>query len=99
MCPIPDILTLRSEAPESADITFQNTLLHVTEKERKNEKLNKSNIMPTWAAAKSPLQPRCMKRTNSEVVAPLFKRAPTDYATLYTVLALTQEIAAVIVGP
>ena len=37
MCPIPDILTLRNQAPESDDITSQNTLLHVTQKERKKE--------------------------------------------------------------
>lgn len=56
--------------------------------------------MPTWAATNSLLQPmQRVDRTNSEVVAPLFKTPPTDYATLYTVLSLTQEISAVVMGP
>ena len=38
-------------------------------------------------------------RTNSEVLAPLFKTPPTDYATLYTVLMLTQGISAHVIGP
>ena len=32
-------------------------------------------------------------------MAPLFRQAPTDYATLYTVLELTQNISAVVMGP
>jgi len=40
-----------------------------------------------------------LSKTNSEVVAPLFRQAPTDYATLYTVLELTQNISDVVMGP
>lgn len=36
---------------------------------------------------------------NSEVVAPLFKTPPTDFATLYTALKLNQNISAIVVGP
>ena len=63
----------------------------------------KTEVMPTWAATKSLLLSQKSqqndKRTNSEVVAPLFKSSPTDYSTLYTILCLTQEISAVVVGP
>ena len=56
--------------------------------------------MPTWAATKSLLQSgQRVNHTNSDVVVPLFKSSPTDYATLYSVLTLTQEISAVVVGP
>ena len=40
-----------------------------------------------------------LSKTNSEVVAPLFRQAPMDYATLFTVLELTQNISAVVMGP
>ena len=40
-----------------------------------------------------------VKRTKSLVIAPLFKTSHTDYATLYTVLSLTQNIPDVIIGP
>ena len=43
--------------------------------------------------------PQNHRQTNSEVVAPLFKTSPTDYATLYTVLMLTQGISAFVVDP
>lgn len=33
------------------------------------------------------------------MVAPLFKTPPTDLATLYTALKLTQNISAIVVGP
>ena len=57
--------------------------------------------MPTWAATKSLLLSHSQNhgRTNTEVVAPLFRASPTDYGTLYTVLMLTQGISAVVVGP
>ena len=56
--------------------------------------------MPTWAATKSLVQSgQRVNHTNSDVVAPLFKTSPTDNATLYSVLTLTQEISAVVVGP
>ena len=67
------------------------------------EKIVKTDVMPTWAACKSLLlqsqQRMNVKQTNSEIVAPLFKTSPTDYGTLFTVLSLTQEISAVVVGP
>ena len=58
--------------------------------------------MPTWAATNSLLYSVKMtqiKKTNSEVIVPLFKQSPTDYATLYTVLMLNQAISAGVVGP
>jgi len=56
--------------------------------------------MPTWAATKALLQYKeCIGHTNSEVVAPLFKMTPTDYATLFSVLSITQEFSAVVIGP
>ena len=45
------------------------------------------------------LQNRSCSPDNSEVVTPLFKTSPTDYASLYSVLTLTQDISAVVVGP
>jgi len=63
----------------------------------------KKNTMPTWAATKSLLLTHqgaiLPKKMNSEVLAPLFKTSPTDFATLYTALRLTQNISAVVVGP
>ena len=88
-----------TQASEPADNTY-NTILNVTQKKRKKEKLKKTYMVPTWAATKSLLQSRQrVNHTNSKVVAPLFKTPPTDYATLYSVLTLTQEISAVVVGP
>ena len=60
------------------------------------------DVRPTRAATKSLLlsfSSQKQSRTNSEVVAPLFRCSPTDYATLYTVLMLTQGISASVVGP
>ena len=37
--------------------------------------------------------------TNTEVISPLFKTSPTDYATLHTVLRLMQGIYAYVEGP
>lgn len=65
-------------------------------------KLPKEEVMPTWAATKSLLLSQSSHRhgrTNTEVIAPLFKTSPTDYATLYTVLKLTQGISSCVVGP
>lgn len=58
---------------------------------RKPEKLAKEDVMPTWAATKSLLILQSSDshdhvRTNTEVIAPLFKTSPTDYGTLYTAL-------------
>ena len=57
--------------------------------------------MPTQSATNSLLiqlgdqQP---KKTNSQVVTPLFWQPPTDFAMLYTVLSLAQNISAVVMG-
>ena len=63
---------------------------------------DKEVVMPTWAATNSLLysgKKTQIKKTNSKVIVPLFKQSPTDYATLYTILMLTQDISAVVVGP
>ena len=92
------VIAPNSQASEPADNTY-NTILNVTQKKRKKEKLKKTYVMPTWAATKSLLQSgQRVNHTNSEVVATLFKTSPTDYATVYSVLTLTQEISAVVVG-
>lgn len=57
--------------------------------------------MPTWAASKSLMLSHSSQshdRTNSEVIAPLFKTSSTIYVTLHTVLMLTQGISAFVVG-
>ena len=93
----PDIAS-SSQVSEPADNTY-NIILNVTQKKRKKKKLKKTYVMPTWAATKSVLQSgQRVYHTNSEVVAPFFKTSPTDYATLYSVLTLTQDISAVVVG-
>ena len=65
------------------------------------KQLEKSQIMPTWAATKSLLLSKTSLsnlKTNSAVVAPLLKTPPTNYGALYTALMLTQGISAEIVG-
>ena len=78
-------------------------ILEVSSRPNKKGKLAKQNVMPTWAATKSLLLSRLkdveVRQTNSEVIAPLFKTSPTEFATLYTVLNLTQNISATVVGP
>lgn len=49
----------------------------------------KKLVMPTSSATNSvimQMKEADLSKTNSEVVAPLFRQAPADYATLYTVL-------------
>ena len=78
------------------------SILSLEEHVRKGEKLAKEAVMPTWAATKSLLLSESSqnhRQTNSAVIAPLFKTSPTDFATLYTVLMLTQGISAFVVGP
>lgn len=80
------------------------SVLSVRGQMRKPEKLAKEDVMPTWAATKSLLISQSSDshdhvRTNTEVIAPLFKTSPTDYGTLYTALQLTQGISAIVVGP
>lgn len=60
------------------------------------EKLAKEETIPIWAATKLLLLSHSYQsyiKTNSDVAALLFKISPTDYATLYTILMLTQGIA------
>lgn len=82
--------------------TANSSILTVNERGRKDRNICKEAVMPTWAATKSLLLSSSSPergRTNTEVIAPLFKTSPTDYATLYTVLMLTQGISASVVGP
>ena len=64
----------------------------------------KADVMPTWAATNSLLLQSLQgevppKLTQSAIVAPLFRRPPTDFAALYTVLCQAQGISAFVVGP
>ena len=66
-------------------------------------KLEKTDVMPTWAATNSLLMQSLQgevrpKLTQSSIVAPLFRRPPTDFAALYTVLCQAQGISAFVVG-
>ena len=67
------------------------------------EDLTKQSMMPTWSATKSLLLlhqgGKWPPKINSQVVVPLFRTPPTDLATLYTSLKLTQNISAIVVGP
>ena len=65
----------------------------------------RSRGMPTWAATNSLLLsakerslPKSSK-TLTGIIAPLLRSSPTDYATLYKVLCITQGISAVVTGP
>ena len=59
--------------------------------------------MPTWAATNSLLlskrEVNSKKKVNAAAIAPLLKKSPTDYTTLYSALCLTQQISASVVGP
>lgn len=60
----------------------------------------KKEVLTTWAGTKSHSpENQVNKLTHSKVIAPLFRTSPTDYTTLYTVLKLTQEISAFVIGP
>ena len=79
-------------------------ILEVTEREKTNVRLDKNNVMPTWAATQHLLMKnadnyQAQTKTNIEVVAPLFRTSTTDYKTLCTVLCLAQDISAVVMGP
>lgn len=85
----------------SRNQTGLQTILNKTEGSEKEptKSQSKTSIMPTWAATNSLLlqvNSANVSKTHSEVVTPLFRQAPTDYATLYTVLSLTQNISAVV---
>jgi hypothetical protein len=94
---------VESDVKESSTSTsgiLDDTILHVTRIAEVKGKLNKTDVMPTWAATKALLHYKaCIGHTHCEVVAPLFKMAPTDYATLFSVLSITQEISAIVIGP
>lgn len=89
-----------SERDTQTENDHDDSILSINELIPKDQKLAKHKVMPTWAATKSLLLSQSSEshsRTNSEVIAPLFKTSPTDYASLYTVLMLTQGISAL--GP
>ena len=92
-----------SEPQDQVDAICQDpdqpNMVQVKEHIRKGDKLSKEEVMPSWAGTKSLMLSQYQTQTNSDVVAPLFKTSPTDYATLYTVLMLTQGISAFVVGP
>ena len=110
---IPELLLYEGDGDDSSDIEAQEDsvsqpgnsastpLLRVTKAVKKTNKLPKESVMPTWAATQHILEkqkkPEIVK-TNCEVVAPLFRNSPHDYATLWTVLSLTQEINAQVLG-
>lgn len=62
---------------------------------------SKFDTMPTWAATNSLIltaEGHIPIKFNSEVMAPLLLRSPTDYSTLYTALKLTQDVSAYVCG-
>eukprot|EP00057_Strongylocentrotus_purpuratus_P016486 XP_011670960.1 PREDICTED: uncharacterized protein LOC105441514 [Strongylocentrotus purpuratus] len=63
----------------------------------------KKTVVPTWAATNSLLvqaqQKGNQSLTKSAIVAPLLRRPPTDYSSLFTILSLAQGISAAVVGP
>ena len=91
------------ELKEVADVENKDdstSIITITSKEGSKVKVDKSKVMPTWAATNSLLRSNMkLEKTNSEVVAPILRRPPTDHASLYTSLKLTQEISAIVVGP
>ena len=78
------------------------SIISVSVKADDSKRVAKQNIMPTWAATHSLMLSNTyasITRTNTEVIAPLFKTSPTDIITLYTVLIMTQGVPAVVIGP
>eukprot|EP00057_Strongylocentrotus_purpuratus_P012381 XP_011666855.1 PREDICTED: uncharacterized protein LOC105439492 [Strongylocentrotus purpuratus] len=63
----------------------------------------KKTVAPTWVATNSLLvqaqQKGNQSLTKSAIVAPLLRRPPTDYSSLFTILSLAQGISAAVVGP
>ena len=78
-------------------------ILQVINIHTRRKKVDKKDVMPTWASTQSLLlsnkEQVGEKCVNTAAIAPLFRTSPTDLATLYTVLSLTQQISASIVGP
>ena len=91
----------REEQNHNMNNDEQNSILYTRKTKVKSDISGKKDHLPTWAAAQSLLSDSSQERiqTNSEVIAPLFKTSPTDYATLFTVLSLTQGISALVMGP
>ena len=100
-----DIEEEQNHIETTMDTSQSGSILEVKGKKAvpsKAERLAKEDVMPTWSATQSFLLSQSTNsctRTNTAVVAPLFKSSPTDYGTLYTVLQLTQVISAQVVGP
>lgn len=91
-----------AEAAGPSTCDENSIILTLSDRHHKADKLANRDVMPAWAATKSLLlscasQRPC--RTNSEVIASLFRTPPTYYGTLYTVLMLTQNISAFAIGP
>ena len=94
-----DHLDLRSHTLENPEVV--NNILQITHAIDKKKGSKKYNVMPTWASTQSLLlqnSQQIQKKVNTSAIAPLFKTSPTDYSTLYTVLCLTQNISASVVG-
>jgi len=92
----------RMEATETEESSDAEEWPTTTQEQTSHTHSTKKLVMPTWSATNSLIMQMKdveLSKTNSEVVAPLFRQAPTDYATLYTVLELTQNISAVVMGP
>ena len=98
-------LNLDNESCKNPEV--EKKIILLTHKSKKKSKTQKLNVMPTWSASQSLLisaskssdeNPKS-KMVNTQAVAPLFRTSPTDYATLYTALCLTQDISATVVGP
>ena len=63
--------------------------------------LEKSALMPTWAATNSLLlkdKGHEVKRMNTGVMPPLLLRSPTNLSTLYTALKFTENVSYYVVG-
>ena len=83
--------------------TITKKIFDVTNERIGKIKIDRTKVMPTWAATNSLVlsKDRCdikKPKVNTAAMAPLFKTSPTDYATLYTALCLTQEISASVIG-
>ena len=78
-------------------------ILQVINIHTRRKKVDKKDVMPTWPSTQSLLlsnkEQVGEKCVNTAAIALLFRTSPTDLATLYNVLSLTQQISASIVGP
>ena len=70
---------------------------------KSSAKALKETVVPTWGATNSLLvqsqQKGNQSTPKSAIVAPLLRRPPTDYSSLFTILSLAQGISAIVVGP